>query len=535
MEGVLVVSVLTEVLGVRALSALREACQTGDYSSVALLLRAPTNSLLVALREATAGGAPLSAALTGGVLGERLGVEAVSGLWEAFRTNEFNAVARALCASSNPLLVASRAAVFKRACARCGDMPLVRTMVACGGATTHTPAGEMSLLQAAVMRDDVALARVLSESGGGGGLNHRGPNLWTALYMAALFGADALVRLLLEADGTDPNLGSISGLSPLHAACMRGNAKCVRLLLEAEGTCLDERCDRGETPLVVAVRHGHWVCVYKLLCSDADPNKTNATGAGSGKSCARLSAGQHAPPPLPRARVVACADPHEEPLFADHAKTPLHIACNRADERCVAGLLGARADVNIAAGGSCELALHVACDVGDEGIVRLLIEANGNQNAQSKDGRTPLFVACEKGHVGCARLLLMSPGCRPNVRCNGWTALHSACRLHPNPNIAQVLLVGGADRSAPNDEGVTALQMAVHPVILAMFRMGIDYWQRRRHAQHSPAAQEVVRALLCVQHRLERENPSVTVVLPVEMWLLICTFLRSADFEHRML
>ena len=109
--------------------------------------------------------------------------------------------------------------------------------------------------------------------------------------------------------------------------------------------------------------------------------------------------------------------------------------------------------------------------------------------------------------------------------------------------MAALVLVGGGCRFAKNAKGCTPLELTSSKAIRELYRLGIDYWQRRRHAQHSHAMRQTVRALLLARQRLgaralpdlapsRRQQPHPTLArLPEEIWLLICTFLRSADLE----
>ena len=200
--------------------------------------------------------------------------------------------------------------------------------------------------------------------------------------------------------------------------------------------------------------------------------------------------------------------------------------------------------------------LFVACQQGHETCVRLLLAAAGTDQNQARDtGCTPLAMACQQGHEACVRLLLAAEGTKANApRKGGVTPLHRACRKEGNPAVAALVLVGGGDRFAQTTKhGNTPLQKTTSKAIRELFRLGVDYWQRRRHTQHAHAMRQAVLALLLTRQRLDacalpapaapargratrasrqRQQPprALLVHLPEEIWLLFCTFLRSADF-----
>ena len=121
--------VFEALLGERAWGALCRAFRTGAYGGLAAELLACANPLAMALRAASMRGTPLDAGLVAGVLGQLLGAEVVTALISACGTGEYGAVAAALGASGNWLLLAGKQRVFVSACAIIGQIPKTNSNV----------------------------------------------------------------------------------------------------------------------------------------------------------------------------------------------------------------------------------------------------------------------------------------------------------------------------------------------------------------------------------------------------------------------
>jgi len=101
---------------------------------------------------------------------------------------------------------------------------------------------------------------------------------FTALHLAAFFGQDDAVRLLLArgADPDAPGTGWMTG-TPLNSAASAGHAATVDLLLEA-GADPDAVQRGGWTPLHSAAHNGDALTVELLLAHGADPSATDDDG-----------------------------------------------------------------------------------------------------------------------------------------------------------------------------------------------------------------------------------------------------------------
>lgn len=108
-----------------------------------------------------------------------------------------------------------------------------------------------------------------------------------------------------------------------------------------------------------------------------------------------------------------------------------------------------------------ERALHSAARSGDLPRLRALLEAGVSVHATDERGRTPLIIAAGAGQVAAMQELIQA-GAALDGRDEGklrWTPLMHA--LHADRSAAASALLGwGADPSARDDSGYSALMMA---------------------------------------------------------------------------
>jgi ankyrin repeat protein len=99
----------------------------------------------------------------------------------------------------------------------------------------------------------------------GGGLNDLGEDGVPPLIRSVKEGKAAMVQLLLEIPGTDPNVRDRNGFTALHTAIRSGRAFIAKLILNCERTDVNAQDAEGQTPLHWAVKKKDMELVQTLL------------------------------------------------------------------------------------------------------------------------------------------------------------------------------------------------------------------------------------------------------------------------------
>jgi pectate lyase len=112
-------------------------------------------------------------------------------------------------------------------------------------------------------------------------------------------------------------------------------------------------------------------------------------------------------------------------------------------------------------GGPCRTALHYAVICGRTEVVNLLLKHGAYINARDTSGCTPLHYAFKNKHYELAEFLIEHDvDVNLSVNERGDTALHSAVRSS-NLRIIELIMTKGADVAVRNDDGQTALDIAM--------------------------------------------------------------------------
>lgn len=292
----------------------------------------------------------------------------------------------------------------------------VGTLLSRGAAVEATDAAGASALMLAAGQGEAAACAALLQAGADAGRATPPPSSLTALMKAAAKGHVAVVKLLLDEGGADPNARAgvrLHGATALYLAAQGTHAAAAQALLE-RGAHVDAAVTEvNTTPLFAAAERGDPPTVGTLLRHGADPRahlnwnglnaahmaavrghvavlellrKHDAAGGGEPLWEARTGDGSTA------LILVAAA---EEALTADKQQATLRWLVHH----------GAVVEARRTADGSTALLAAVAA--GNAGAVRCLLrEAGASHAAAANDGKSALLLATERGDFAVVRELM---------------------------------------------------------------------------------------------------------------------------------
>lgn len=307
----------------------------------------------------------------------------------------------------------------------------------------------------------------------------------TALCLAARFGRDGVVRVLLEKGakyvfepmgmhalhhamgnggheavinsllhhGASINAKTSTGETALHFAANIGTRESVVNLLLDQGANLEAMNNRSQTPLCVAAKSKREDMVKFLLARGADIQSIDKEGH---TILHRVVVDE------PKSSLIELLiDNGIEPDARDEqGETVLHLAVKRRQKTTVKVLLKKGADIHAISKGRMS-SLHMAVDsyTIDEALIKLLLQQGADISARTHEGKEALHISAGRGYENLVRLLL-DEGANVNAAAlGGETALHfAASRGHMA--VFQLLLERGADVRARSGEGITPLHLA---------------------------------------------------------------------------
>jgi ankyrin repeat protein len=276
----------------------------------------------------------------------------------------------------------------------------------------------------------------------------------TALMFAAERGHLEAAQILLEA-GADVDLGDRPnkklGKTPLMFAAEANHYEVVRQLLEA-GATVNAQDKRGPSALLNAVQHNATESVKILLEAGAEPHQKSWDGTPfeaanySNEAIAKLmTAAEHG-------KNNAVSNAAREEMFCSAAFSGnLNIVRSLIQE-------GVNLD---AADAESWTALINAASQGRLDIAQFLLASGANVNATSHCGTTALSISALSGYADIMKLLIAA-GANLDMQKieDGWTPLMGTLTFN-QVETAQTLLEAGADPNIRNNDGKTALDLAL--------------------------------------------------------------------------
>lgn len=379
-----------------------------------------------------------------------------------------------------------------------GDAKVVEMLVARGAAVDAVNRTGGTPLSAAIVFGHWECFRLLLDRGAA--IDYRDLEKKTPLHIAAEFDRTGMIEQLLER-GADPAAVDARGETPRQVAVRLKKTKAAEVLAlaDADRSAIDEK---GRTALHRAVEQRRVSFVRRLLAAKASPDARDKEGSAPLHYAARLDVYGDPGPVIEIINLLIDAGAsidsrdyvskgfmpvgHRTPLHyaamgnraaiakvlldrganihaTDHDdQTPLHYAADAFGDLSTAQLLLDRgADPKRRDEYGCEV-LHRALRGSapqSYGLVKRLLDAGCSAKGTS-DVHHPIHQAALYANAPVVRLLL-DHGAPLEVRdVSGNTPLMTAVR-NRDPQVVSLLLSRGADASALNRDGLSALDVAM--------------------------------------------------------------------------
>jgi ankyrin repeat protein len=307
----------------------------------------------------------------------------------------------------------------------------------------------------------------------------------TALHWASHRNDPELVNLLIGY-GAEVDVSNDLGATPLWLATLNGSARVTDALLIA-GANPNVSLKMGETPLMSAARSGNLDVVSLLI------------NAGSDVDAAEKEKGQ-------TALMWSVAQGHAE--IADL------LIKNGADVGArskiwyqlenTAGNTNPSGNFKMAHGGSS--AIMFAARIGNIDVARVLLDSGSNVNDKAASGVTVLTQAAHSGHQDLA-IFLLERGADPNAIDSGYTALHAAV-LRSEVDLVEALLEHGAIIDTPVEHGSPGRRFSADYSIRSQLIGRDAFWMAAKYGEV-----EILKILLDAgADPLVREDDGITAL-----------------------
>jgi ankyrin repeat protein len=308
------------------------------------------------------------------------------------------------------------------------------------------------------------------------------PTSGTALCLAARFGHDAVVRVLLK-EGA--KLSTNKCRRVIHFALWNGGHEAVIDSLLRHGEAVDAKDGNGETALHYAASIGARQSVVNFLLD---------MGANLESKDAKL-------------------------------RTPLFAASQSKRENMVKFLLAKGANIQSSDIESRSM-LHLAARNARRSLIELLISSGIKLNAKDKLGETPLHMAVSARRISTVKLLLEEGADIQAVSNDGRSPLHLAVdSVLVSEDLVKLLLGHGANVSARTTEGKEALYVSVsrkHVHLTQLFlERGVDVnaaTSKGETALHSAASQGLEQTVqLLLEHCADVNVQDLNGIAPLHL------------------
>ncbi|MBX7223392.1 MAG: ankyrin repeat domain-containing protein [Blastocatellia bacterium] len=328
----------------------------------------------------------------------------------------------------------------------------------------------------------VLVALVMLLGGTGTALAQNDEQLKKELFEAAKAGNAAKLKESLDKGANFTAKDEKTGKTALHYAVSSGNADSIKLMIDAFRSF---NIDKAAYQQMKPEEQAGWVNSVKDFLVDADGNTPVVEAIQSGN-----------PEALRLILTAGFMLPALVNLPAKNSSNALLEAAKKGDLPLVQLLLENGADIK-STDSLGQTALHLATPLGRLELVKLLLDKGADANAKTKSGWTVLLGIAEMGPSpelvqllldrganvnevgpqGCTALLqnlrsgrqtipvlklLLDKGANINAAdIGGTTALHRAAFHQGAEAVVQFLLDRNADPNLKNNDGKTALQIAL--------------------------------------------------------------------------
>ena len=277
--------------------------------------------------------------------------------------------------------------------AKQGDMDSVISLIASGANVNQASADGTTALAHAAWRNDLVMLDYLLINAEAE-VNTTNDYGATALYLAAANADASLIESLLKA-GALPNVGLLSGETPLMAAANRGRFEAAKLLLDYGADPNTMESNRGQNALMWATAEGYTQLVELLLKHDAEVNARSNSGFSP-----LLFAARQAHSDIVKILLDAGANVDDAMCKSSAAKRIRYedLADKKDNRVCESRLT----------------ALMIASIGGFEEVQRLLLKNGADPNLIDKSGKSVLYQGVGSP-VGITKALL-NHGADPNIQ-----------------------------------------------------------------------------------------------------------------------